>query len=302
MPLFCLAFVGGVWGLQFVPNLAFFNSTFILLSLGAVILLATLNSIVGATKTSQSLSRFIQAVLVFSIALTLGFLYASSLASMRLSDALAHENEQKTISIIGVVSSLPVPTERAIRFDFDVEKSLTLDANNQPIHVPQHISLMDYQANFAYPPSLSTSASTNKSLNTDFHVGQRWQLSVKLKRPHGTYNPHGFDFEAWAIGQSIRATGTVKSNSDNKLLQSFVWKPTYIVESLREKTVHRINTVLAGKAYAAEISALVAGDDSAISANNWLVYLRTGVNHLMSISGLHITMLAGLAFGAMSFL
>lgn len=27
------------------------------------------------------------------------------------------------------------------------------------------------------------------------------------------------------------------------------------------------------------------------------MFLRTGINHLMSISGLHITMLAGLAFG-----
>jgi len=73
------------------------------------------------------------------------------------------------------------------------------------------------------------------------------------------------------------------------------------VESLREKTVNRINIMLGGKAYSAEISGLVAGDDSAISANNWLVYLRTGVSHFMSISSLHITILAGLAFGAMSF-
>lgn len=49
------------------------------------------------------------------------------------------------------------------------------------------------------------------------------------------------------------------------------------------------------------IRALVVGDDSKISRHDWDVYLYTGVNHLMSISGLHITMLAGLAFTVISF-
>ncbi len=298
--MFCLGFVSGVWLLQFVPSLAFFNGLFIGISfLTLVVLVLAIYRVRDINRTKLKLIlQFTHHFLIICIALTLGFLYAASLATTRLSDALAHENEQQLISIIGVVSSLPVHTERAIRFDFDVEKTLTLGADAKPIHVPQHISLMEYQAGFSH----AVSSQPSKLLNQHFHVGQRWQLRVKLKRPHGTYNPHGFDFEAWAISENMRSTGTIKSNSDNKLLKSFVWKPRYIVESLREKTVNRINTVLLNKAYSAEISALVAGDDSAISADNWLVYLRTGVNHLMSISGLHITMLAGLAFGAVSFL
>ena len=39
------------------------------------------------------------------------------------------------------------------------------------------------------------------------------------------------------------------------------------------------------------------GDEDAIGRQQWQVFLRTGTSHLMSISGLHITMLAGLAFG-----
>ncbi|MBC7786096.1 MAG: DUF4131 domain-containing protein [Methylophilaceae bacterium] len=155
--------------------------------------------------------------LIFCITLILGFVYAASFAITRLSDALAHENEQQPISIVCVVSSLPVRTERANRFDFDVEKTLTLATDAKPIHVPQHISLMDYQAGFSYPALPKPLV----LLNQHFHAGQRWQLSVKLKRPHGTYNPHGFDFEAWAISDNMRVTGTVKANSGNKLLQNF---------------------------------------------------------------------------------
>jgi competence protein ComEC len=54
--------------------------------------------------------------------------------------------------------------------------------------------------------------------------------------------------------------------------------------------------VLAGKPYAGVLQALVIGDESGISPDDWQVFLRTGINHLMSISGLHITMLSGMAF------
>lgn len=29
------------------------------------------------------------------------------------------------------------------------------------------------------------------------NVGERWQLAVRLKRPHGFSNPGGFDYEKW---------------------------------------------------------------------------------------------------------
>lgn len=295
MVLFCLGFVCGAWLLQFAPSLAFLS---IGTSVCTLLLVAGFSAILYSLRNTQHRYfnqihlKHAQPVLILLLALVLGFTYAALSAKVRLSDTLPRAWEQQAIEVIGVVASLPEHTERAIRFNFVVEKTLTRGAR-----VPQHISLMQYQAGF----STSTYAQSTLPIQA-FHVGQRWQLTVKLKRPHGTYNPHGFDFESWAFSENMRATGTVKTNSNNKLLNHFVWRPVYVVESLREKTVHRISTVLAGKPYAAEISALVAGDDSAISADNWLVYLRTGVNHLMSISGLHITMLAGLAFSWVSFL
>jgi competence protein ComEC len=54
--------------------------------------------------------------------------------------------------------------------------------------------------------------------------------------------------------------------------------------------------VLAAHAQAGVLSALAIGDQQAIGAQQWTVFTRTGVNHLMSISGLHITMIAALAF------
>ena len=129
-----------------------------------------------------------------------------------------------------------------------------------------------------------------------FKAGERWQFTVRLKRPHGTQNPHGFDFEAWALAENIRATGSIKAKVDNKKLQDFVRRPAYLVEHVRELIQQRISLALTGKPYNGVIQALVMGDDSQISVNDWQLFLRTGTSHLMSISGLHITMLSGLIF------
>ncbi|MDO4796331.1 MAG: DNA internalization-related competence protein ComEC/Rec2, partial [Brachymonas sp.] len=45
------------------------------------------------------------------------------------------------------------------------------------------------------------------------------------------------------------------------------------------------------------VAALLMGDQRAIVQSDWLIFRRTGVSHLLSISGLHITLFAWLAAG-----
>ncbi len=220
----------------------------------------------------------------------LGFFWALAFATVRLSDALPHAWENKPIELVGVVASVPELTERGERFHFDVEKILTDGAV-----VPRHISLS------FYPPD-SWGETPLTVHEAQFHAGERWRLTVRLKRPHSTQNPHGFDFESLALSENIRATGSIKAKANNKKLQNFVLKPGYVVEHVRSVIKQRIKHVLADKPYAGVIQALVMGDDSEIAVADWQVFLRTGTSHLMSISGLHITMLSGLAFGLMSFI
>ena len=70
----------------------------------------------------------------------------------------------------------------------------------------------------------------------------------------------------------------------------------YRIERWREAVRDKFNAVLGSAPYAGVLSALAIGDQSSIPAAQWQVFTRTGVNHLMSISGLHITMLASLGF------
>ena len=198
--------------------------------------------------------------------------------------------------VVGVVASLPELTEHGTRFKFDVEKVITHNAI-----VPQHISLNQYANNQYNSQQFGNNTESATEDIKQFSAGERWQLAVRLKRPHGTQNPHGFDFESWALSENIRATGSIKTKAGLKKLNDFVWQPKYIVEHLRQKIQQRITKVLANKPYQGIIQALVIGDDNQIVADDWQVFLRTGTSHLMSISGIHITMLAGLVFGLVGF-
>lgn len=118
-------------------------------------------------------------------------------------------------------------------------------------------------------------------------AGQRWRLAVKLKRPRGLVNPHGFDYEAWLLARRIGATGNVKAG---QLLQpaggSTSWR-----DSLRQRLLQAPAQGRAGT-----IAALVLGDGSGLSAADWRVLQDTGTVHLLVISGQHIVLLAGLLY------
>ena len=221
--------------------------------------------------------RIAQRALLLTLAFTGGFFYAAWMAQHRLADALPAAWQGRDIALTGVVAEMPRQHERGLSFRFDVESIGTPDA-----HVPRHILLSTYR--------------DDKHEALELHAGERWQLTVRLKQPHGTSNPYNFDFEAWALERDLRAVGYVYGKGDNRRIAESVPAPAYSIERLREAVRAHFQKTLADAPYTGVLSALAIGDQSSISSAQWQVFTRTGVNHLMSISGLHITMLAGFAF------
>lgn len=284
MIFLALAFVFGAFCLQQMPMLP---SPY-----WALVLIPLLLINIRITNVNQHFLASLKRLVLILSSFFFGFFWAATFAAIRLSDELPAAWENKPIEIVGVVASVSELTERGERFRFDVEKVLTKTAVT-----PRHISLSYYS------PGAWGELHMHKGPRfAQFKAGERWQFTVRLKRPHGTQNPHGFDLEAWALAENIRATGSIKAKADNKKLQDFVWRPAYIVEHVRELIQQRISLTLAGKPYSGVIQALVMGDDSQIAVNDWQLFLRTGTSHLMSISGLHITMLSGLMFALVGFL
>src|SRR5918992_371990 len=56
-------------------------------------------------------------------AFVVGFLWAALMAQLRMADWLAPELEGRDIDVVGAVSSLPAVSERAVRFEFEVESA-----------------------------------------------------------------------------------------------------------------------------------------------------------------------------------
>lgn len=274
MQLRILCFASGVWLLQQQANLPEWSTVWLL---GA-----TLPAVVLLRGHESRAARAMQRIGMALLCLAAGYCWAVAFAHQRLADRLPVEWEGRDVAVIGVVASLPQADARSVRFQFDVERVLTPAAQ-----VPQGISLGWWG---------SAGRDARGVTLPDVRAGERWQLTVRLRRPRGTANPNGFDYEAWLLERGIRATGYVRVKADNQRLSAMVHAPRYWVEVVRARVRERIRRALPEQPYAGVIIALAVGDQRAIAPEQWQVYTRTGVNHLMSISGLHVTMVSGLVF------
>ena len=223
-------------------------------------------------------AKFAAVLLTNAMLAGAGFFYAAAWAQWRLTDRLAPQWEGVDLSVTGVVAGLPQAFERGVRFDFDVEQVEPAAAQ-----LPRRISLAWYEG------------STREEFQdiAFIRAGERWRFSVRLRRPHGSANPHGFDYESWLLQRAIGATGYVRPGAKARL-DDLVPRPAYLIERAREILRERHWDTLSGYPYAGVLIALAIGDQNAIDARQWQLFARTGVSHLMSISGLHVTMVASL--------
>jgi competence protein ComEC len=259
-----LGFALGVCLLQQQPELP---------GAGVIACLSALAALAGIGYLKR-IPRVMAVGAVFVAFAALGLAWGAMRAHARLADRLDPGLEGRDVLVSGVVAGLPQNFERGVRFDFDVET---------PAGVPRSVSLSWY----------GDSA-------REVHAGERWRLTVRLRRPHGSVNPHGFDYEAWLLERGIRATGYVREPGER--LDGLVVRSSCLIDRLRENARARMLAALPGEPYAGVLVALAIGDQQAIDSGQWQLFARTGVSHLMSISGLHVTMVAGLFAALVSFL
>ena len=268
--LFILAFVFGTALLQRQPVLP--GSGWIVIGLFLVM------GIIGLQRSTASISVTVRNVSSWFLFLLAGFLWAAFVADLRLSDRLPSECERCDVQLVGVIANLPQKTDHGIRFHLDVERVITNGAV-----APKRIALSWYYERQA------------KSVPV-VNPGERWQLAVRLKHPRGHANPHGFDYEVWSLERSIGAVGYVRASPDNQRIADWVNHPTYWIEYFRAQIQRHFDEALPNHTYAGVLKALATGDQQAIPRDQWQVFTRTGTNHLMAISGLHITMVASFVF------
>lgn len=203
----------------------------------------------------------------------LGFAWGLLWAWWQLQNPLPADLEGVDLTVTGWIASIPESGSRRTRFELVPD---TLHADGEPIALGGRLRLSWY----ATPPPRLT-------------VGDRWQLTVRLRRPRGFMNPGGFDFERWLFVNGIRATGYVREQPAPRLLAR---AERYPIDRLRQRIGQHFEQLLPGDPYRGILTALAIGDRQGISNDQWDLFQRTGTGHLMAISGLHIGLLAGLAF------
>ena len=225
----------------------------------------------------------------------LGFASTGLRATHRQALAMAPNIEGTTVWVRGRIASLVHSDERAKRWQFEVSHVSMVEPSagtetGRPDHQwqawPARIALSWYHSAWGRKASAPV---------PELAATQQWLLPVRLKAPHGKRNPFGFDWELHAWSQGLSAVGYVANRSKQQAqLLAPARNSGWLV--WRAATKQRIGAALAASPRVAGLlSALVVGDQNAIGSADWDLFRDTGVAHLVSISGLHVTMFAWLA-------
>ncbi len=221
--------------------------------------------------------------------------------------------EGQDVRITAVVAAMPQRTEAGVRLRLQVESAEWADAApdagrarapERPDTAPQVPPLIDV----SWYGGVLRDAQGLVDLQRqppELRAGERWRMTVRLKAPHGLRNPHGFDYELWLWEQGVQATGYVRAGPKDQPPERLGTTWQHPVEqwrqSVRDAIFQRLTSSPApgedasAARVAGVVAALVTGDQRAIDRADWDIFRATGVAHLMSISGLHITLFAWLA-------
>lgn len=133
----------------------------------------------------------------------LGVAWAALLAHAALAPQLASDDEGRELTVVGTIDSLPYRFEQGVRFQLRVESVMGATAA-----LPPRLGLSWY-AGFGGKPGAAADGASVKADQVDRAAaprtaggvkkagevgevapGERWQLNVRLQRPHGSANPY----------------------------------------------------------------------------------------------------------------
>jgi len=206
----------------------------------------------------------------------LGLLYVLFNAESRMRAAFPDHLQGKNLQVVGLVSNLPARKDGIVRFRFYVEA-------------------------IAECNSCWTGLTTISWYHAPVRVrpGDRLQLNVRLSKPRASLNPGLFDYEGWLFAQGIAASGYVRDSGGFKLLESDYMSVPH--HALRYRIRDVMQDLLKDSPVKGLLIALSIGESGQISKAAWNSLTRTGTNHLLIISGLHVGLVATMVFRLLRF-
>lgn len=233
---------------------------------------------------AQRVIRVVRRLFILLLIWTVAVAWSTWRAERRLADRLSPSMENVVSRISFQVVGLVQDQGDSLRFEArSLESEQT--GSRQP-GIPQYIQIVwrkpthDVRSQVIWP-------------------GQIWRAALIFRRPRGALNPHGFDYEAHLLSRNIRAIGRIRGQpvllSENPFASMSV-----MVSGVRQYLRAAMRTHTDSMSFGAVLIALAIGDQDSVKAEHWEIFNKTGITHLVSISGSHVTMLA--AFGGLSML
>lgn len=210
----------------------------------------------------------------WAFAFALGFCWAWMHACQGLCTPFPDELARAPLVVEGRVASIPAVETHRTRFLLDVGH--TWDEHGTGLDFSGRVRISCYRD----CPALS--------------AGERWRINVRLKPRHGSLNPGGFDYERWLFEQGIAATGYPRGREAFERLDA--GPGAYWLTRLRQRLAEHLAGALDGSPQLGLIQALTLGERGALERETWDTFTRTGTNHLVAISGLHVGLVAGGVF------
>lgn len=243
-----------------------------------------------------------------SLALALGFAWAAHQAEDGLSQRLPQHLEGERVAVQGFVASLVrhdgahasasfalqvtgcTPSEHLVNPDPSAQPG---PPGPRPLWCPIGHQLLMRVSLDRHDPQV---------LPATLRAGSAWHAEVRLAALHAQRNPGGRDLELLALQSGWVAKGRARWSDlrpgEDLAAHPLAWihrSREAVQQALRQSAAsHAGGPVASARAYAV-IEALVIGSGEGLDPEQWNAFNRTGVGHLLSISGSHVTMFSGLS-------
>ena len=178
-------------------------------------------------------------------------------------------------AITGIVADAPTQSQQTTRFTLAVQ-TWTHGERSRPASGRVRVTLRtspwdDDPAPFPY-----------------VFQGDRLRLHGNLRTPPGPRNPADFDYGAYLHRRGIRATMYVSRPEDVRIVKRRTGILTRAVTDARTRVRASISVYVPSDTSRAILRALLLGDRSQVEDDQKEAFARTGLMHLLAVSGLHV--------------
>ena len=227
--------------------------------------------LVAALAAALLKSRMLFTLILFS----LFFVWGSTalqpfLTPKHPAQHLVNFQTQEPVIVEGIVDERPIAAEEGMRLVLDVDR-IVLDGRSAPATGRLLVYVRKGRGRIL--------------------TGDRVRLETRIRQPANFGIPGEFDYRRHLAYRNIHVTASVKSYEDILLIREAVAHPVQRwFDGLAAELGDFIGSSVPGEG--GVLRAILVGERGYVTENTEDIYARAGVNHILSISGFHIGVVA----------